>query len=253
MEVFSCFLQPPVARGRVSMSRRWQKRLHTNDSLHPQTHPLHPSHTSSGMEAISPTHQRTTTICFRDQSPVYVHPNYSSHYSHQIQKLQSDWGRGTFLCSQPLRYSFLGVLPDFSRLFFFWIAMWGTPENWGWDEFYTNGIMWASLADSTVTEEQLVKRTATLLRFYMDHAGWVGRVTLLVLVERFPTLMLFDPLFPSQWLGLSWMANCTSPYLHLRHWKILLSSKHFPPKDLQHLLCFRDSELTFCYYLSLFM
>lgn len=83
------------------------------------------------------------------KAQVYVHPKYSSHYSHQIQKLQSDWGRGTFLCSKPPRYSFLGALSDFSCLFFFWIAMWGTPENWGWDEFYTHRMIWASLADST--------------------------------------------------------------------------------------------------------
>lgn len=123
--------------------------------------------------------------------PKYMCAQNTHLASHWIKKLQSDLGKGMFQCSKLLSYSLIDVLPDLPRLFF-WIAMWGTPENWGWDEFYTNGVIWASLADFTVTEQQLVKRTAKLLRFYMYHTGWVGQVMLLVLVVWFPMLVHFD-------------------------------------------------------------
>lgn len=68
-EVFSYFLQASRCWGLGQHSPLWRKRLHTNGGPHLQTLPLHPSHTSSRTEAISPTHQRITTICLRNQSP----------------------------------------------------------------------------------------------------------------------------------------------------------------------------------------
>lgn len=79
--------RPHVVGGWVSISPLWRKRLHTNGGPHLQTLPLHPSHTSSRTEAISPTHQRITTICFRNRSPSISVPKILISLLNLIQKL----------------------------------------------------------------------------------------------------------------------------------------------------------------------
>lgn len=165
--------------------------------------PFHPSHASSRTQAISPTQQRNHNHMFWKSTPEYMcakntHP--TSHL-HQSKKPQSVLGKGTFLCSKLLSYSLLDMLPDPPCLFFFLLDSYvRNPRKLGlgWILYKLSNLGFSSRFYHN-SEQQLVKRTAKLRRFYMYHAGWVGQ-HLLVLVVKISNAHAF-------WLFLSPASN----------------------------------------------